>query len=473
MRKIDSAQNRKYDYLPFFLTLIHVIEFLTKFSINLHSFVRMKLSILYFVAVRPHLPQLRVAVDQLREMENADLPTDPALADLLKWASADSATSAPTSSSRPTTSTSTPSTARPSASAELGAASASATRVSPAASASATASPSASATPSVSSTPTPSTSASSNPVVVVVEDEVRREHGIKGSLDAKVKGTSLPAIELSLSWNNSSRVTTTSKKTLPPVHYPQLPLVDPTPIVQYPPVGPASVVPDPDLPAQASVASTEPAVSATFRKPQVVSAPVASATPIQAGPSGSSEPRPDSGLGTSDSETPAYLTCVESSESSDESDSDNEMSPSAPTDSDDELSDEEVDQQPQASQAPLVGQLPTGQVAQVGQVSSTHPTPAVVQAQVAGVPQAGRTQDRDVLQGAARGSSRSRSARSTRGRVRDRGARARARGRRQRRARKREWEESEESLSPADEEASFPSRISPRNKKPYQGYTKF
>ena len=33
--------------------------------------------------------------------------------------------------------------------------------------------------------------------------------------------------------------------------------------------------------------------------------------------------------------------------------------------------------------------------------------------------------------------------------------------------------ESEESLSPVDDEAGFPSRISPRNKKPFQGYTNF
>ena len=40
-------------------------------------------------------------------------------------------------------------------------------------------------------------------------------------------------------------------------------------------------------------------------------------------------------------------------------------------------------------------------------------------------------------------------------------------------AKKRPWEESEESLSPVDDEAGFPSRISPRNKKPFEGYTKF
>ena len=48
--------------------------------------------------------------------------------------------------------------------------------------------------------------------------------------------------------------------------------------------------------------------------------------------------------------------------------------------------------------------------------------------------------------------------------------RNRGRGRpRRRQVRKRPWDLSDESLSPADEEASFPSRISPR-KKPYQGY---
>ena len=61
---------------------------------------------------------------------------------------------------------------------------------------------------------------------------------------------------------------------------------------------------------------------------------------------------------------------------------------------------------------------------------------------------------------------------------RQRGARGqRGQQRRQRRRRvqkrKREWEASEESLSSVDDEAPFPSRISPRNKRPFEGYTRF
>ena len=55
--------------------------------------------------------------------------------------------------------------------------------------------------------------------------------------------------------------------------------------------------------------------------------------------------------------------------------------------------------------------------------------------------------------------------------------RGRGRGRttrgRTRKSRKRPWDLSDESLSSPDDEAGFPSRISPRNKKPFQGYTKF
>ena len=57
---------------------------------------------------------------------------------------------------------------------------------------------------------------------------------------------------------------------------------------------------------------------------------------------------------------------------------------------------------------------------------------------------------------------------------RGRGRAQRARGRPRRRpARKRPWDLSDGSLSPPDEEAGFPSRISPRNKKPFQGYRNF
>ena len=68
-------------------------------------------------------------------------------------------------------------------------------------------------------------------------------------------------------------------------------------------------------------------------------------------------------------------------------------------------------------------------------------------------------------------SSRSRS--TSRGR--SRGRQTPARGRRPSRKRKRRlpYVLSEESLSSVDDEAGFPSRISPRNKKPFTGYTKF
>ena len=64
---------------------------------------------------------------------------------------------------------------------------------------------------------------------------------------------------------------------------------------------------------------------------------------------------------------------------------------------------------------------------------------------------------------------------SGRGRARGTPRRGRSRGRRGRsqRRRKREWELSEESLSSVDDEAEFPTRISPRKKKPFQGYTNF
>ena len=53
------------------------------------------------------------------------------------------------------------------------------------------------------------------------------------------------------------------------------------------------------------------------------------------------------------------------------------------------------------------------------------------------------------------------------------GRRPKSRRSRTRASRKREWDLSDESLSPVDDEASFPTRISPRNKKPFQGYNKF
>ena len=51
--------------------------------------------------------------------------------------------------------------------------------------------------------------------------------------------------------------------------------------------------------------------------------------------------------------------------------------------------------------------------------------------------------------------------------------RNRRRRRSKRRQRRLPYVMSEESLSPVDDEAPFPSRISPRNRKPFQGYTKF
>ena len=57
--------------------------------------------------------------------------------------------------------------------------------------------------------------------------------------------------------------------------------------------------------------------------------------------------------------------------------------------------------------------------------------------------------------------------------ARGRQRRRQTRNRNRKSAKKRPYEESEESLSPVDDEAPFPSRISPRNKKPFQGYTKF
>ena len=128
------------------------------------------LNFYYSLSVRPHLQR----VDQLRDMENAAQPEDPVLAALQRWAAADA------SSSSPTTSTSTP----------------------PAASASASR-PSAPSTSA--SRPSASTASRAETAVILVEDEVKREHSLKGSLDAKVKGTSLPAIEVSVSWNNASR----------------------------------------------------------------------------------------------------------------------------------------------------------------------------------------------------------------------------------------------------------------------------
>ena len=159
-------------------------------------------------------------------MENAT-DQDAGLAALRRWAESDQ----PSSDTR--SSSSTPSATNQS----LGGPS-----TSTAPTASTGPSPSTSPSPS---RPTPSTSRSSgpmavapptatSPVVVVVQDEVRREHSIKGSLDAKVKGTSLPAIEVSLSWNNASTVKTTSKTRLVPGRYPTLPQQDPTPAVPYP-----------------------------------------------------------------------------------------------------------------------------------------------------------------------------------------------------------------------------------------------
>ena len=67
-------------------------------------------------------------------------------------------------------------------------------------------------------------------------------------------------------------------------------------------------------------------------------------------------------------------------------------------------------------------------------------------------------------QAVARGGARGRSASGSRRPVRSRSRRKRPRSR---------YVMSEESLSSVDDEEGFPSRISPRNKKPFQGYTKF
>ena len=247
---------------------------------------------------------------------------------------------------------------------------------------------------------------------------------------------------------------------MPPVGYPQLPLVDPTPAVPYPPARvPADQVPPAVVPAPAPL-SSQPAVIPG----PLLTQPVASgsAGTVQGGgQSGTSGPRPDSGLGTSDSENPAYLSCIESSESSDDSDSDIAVSPSAPTDqSDDQVAHQALARpDPQAEGGHAHAQAPNAQV---------H----VVQIHQSG-DQATQGQALQASAAPPRNPSRSGRSRSRSGRVRDRGGRARGRGHRERRIRKREWEESEGSLSSPDDEAPFPSRISPRNKKPFQGYTNF
>jgi len=63
--------------------------------------------------------------------------------------------------------------------------------------------------------------------------------------------------------------------------------------------------------------------------------------------------------------------------------------------------------------------------------------------------------------------------RAHRGRHGRGGHRGRGRATSRRRTRKREWDVSDGSDSSFDDDAPFPSRISPRNKKPFQGYTKF
>ena len=410
-------------------------------------------------------------------------------------------------------------------------------------------------------------STAAEPVVVVVQDEVRREHSIKGSLDAKMKGTSLPAIEVSLSWNNASTVKTTSKTRLVPGHYPQLPPADPTPAVPYP----------------------QPAVSSAVSTASVVSVAGPSQTQLGATSSGcSAQPRPDSGLGTSDSEATAYRTCVES-ESDDSDFSDHQMSPSvqmspsAPTD--DEASDGQpiwipkiirerevlaqvVTVREQAAklqqtahdirgptEVPLAAQADRGvqlrqavlpqaapfqvtasaavapqadagvqarqaapqpQVGQAGQaenpaqagqsaearpaaqarpavqaVASPQRPPAAPQPQVGQPGQRPTAQARPAAQARSAAQARAAAQAAPTGQApqaaqavlgpqprqgqaaRGHGRVRQGRGRRQRRVRKREWEESEEELSPVDDEASFPSRISPRNKKPFQGYSNF
>ena len=387
-------------------------------------------------------------------MENASKPEDPDLANLRSWATGDSSQAA-----RPSTSTTT---------------------------STSTSATTSSARPRAASASTRTGTRSAEPVVLVVQDEVKREHGIKGSLDAKVKGTSLPAIEVSLSWNNASTVTTTSKTRLVPGRYPQLPDQDPTPAVPYPP---SSVVP------AASVASVVPIDVGTGQTPlssgqtppssaltitgssatptarTAVAASVTSLLPVDVttgrtpvrptASRRSSLPRPDSGLGTSDSEPTAYLSCVEtSSDSSDsessDSDSDNQMSPSAPLD-DEEASDHE----------PGTGEgqrRQDGELGQVGQEGVAAQLPASAQPDASGphLPVGHLAATPGSSTGAGP------QPRSSRGRNRS----GNPRPRRQRR-RKREWEQSEEELSPVDEDAAFPTRISPRNKKPYQGYTKF
>ena len=325
------------------------------------------------------------------------------------------------------------------------------------------------------------------PVVVVVQDEVRREHGLKGSLDAKVKGTTLPAIEVSLSWNNASTVTTTSTTKIVPGCYPELPDQDPTPAVPYPltPGPPGRAVQAAVPPA--AVVATVPVTTVSSGKVASTSSSQSGATPTLAGATTSSRslgPRPDSGLGTSDSETAAYQTCIETSESSDDdsSDSDVEIFPSAPT------ADEPSDDEPSSGTAPAAVVVQAGPLLQADRdqrdqvpppQAAPLPVPAVSTLQVpAGqatamqVPAAAHSLV--APQGATAGGHASVPRQAVVGQSgRVRGQVRHARARRQRRVRKREWEESEEELSPVDEEASFPSRISPRNKKPYQGYTNF
>ena len=286
-------------------------------------------------------------------------------------------------------------------------------------------------------------------------------------------------------------MTTTSKKTLPtaPV-YPQLPSVDPTPVVHYPPAQPGFPARTPVAAQATAVVPT--AVGPTFSNAGTISAGCIAPNQTAAVPSSSfqrrstpstSGRRPDSGLGTSeseyqsgmggsDSENAAFQTCQESSDDSEASDSDEEMSASAPTDEEelDDAADADHGRDAGAHPGRQAGAelaAPQGQATPVdaAQPASVQPrqTPQLPQADVAGqqpqpggsVARGGRNRDRA---GRNRGN-------------RGRGA-SRVRGHRQRR-RKREWEESEEELSPVDDDASFPSRISPRNKKPFQGYTNF
>ena len=446
------------------------------------------LKITTFIAVHLRLRGALGQVDQVSlavAMDQDRSAPDPAFVALVEWASPTSPTSASTSRAR-SESAPTPSTLTAGAAATPSTSTSKSGSTSSGAATPTTSTAGAAATLPTASTTSPATV--SGATIVIVEDEVRREHGIKGSLDAKVKGTSLPSIAVSLSWNNSSTVTTTSKKTLPPSQlYPNLPVVDPTPAVPYPQPGLPSV----------PVSNTGTISVRPIPGPSQTSA-VRRSSGAPTSTSSTSGPRPDSGLGTSeseyqsgfdasDSENAAYRTCMESS---DQSDSDEPMSPSAPTDDDDS----DVDDAPDATSVPLHAAQPHQplQVVQQPQARAGNPvghqlsaaTPVsqaqaglpshpvqVLQPTQGGAQDAGQQPQAGPQAAPQAGASgvvgRGRGA----GQGRDRGNRAR--GRRQRRVRKREWEQSEEELSPVDDEAGFPSRISPRNKKPYEGYSRF